>query len=394
MQPGETVCRSTLDKPLHQLTEDDISQITREDCRRYLKKKGMRRPSWNKSQAIQQVISLKTLLEATPETESPRPRPYIPRPPPHPPDSSPSVPPNSSVSARGASADTPISVSADELVTYRQHDPPYPDVSADSLPPVHAAAAENDPVSPSQVSDDDYRIDGFVIQVSDDDYSANAGMFDSNVDSVCLLLVWINITTGMAIESAGQMTIFYCGKVNVYDDVPRDKAQAIMHLAASPFAPPQDASSDVIPTLRPFQCQLETPGVKAAPNSIVANFPTPPTVKGADNGKLPWEESSIAREDNLEGSTSRKASLQRYFEKKKDRFRNKRKVAMPSASSDIFSSHRVGDQISNDHWNLSDACSPPQPRPPQTPIRCNSADDVAKNGTLKADLNDKDVPEI
>ncbi|KAJ6352375.1 hypothetical protein OIU76_001573 [Salix suchowensis] len=258
MQPGETVSRSTLDKPLHQLTEDDISQLTREDCRRYLKEKGMRRPSWNKSQAIQQVISLKTLLEATPETESPRPRLYIPRPPPHPPDSTPSVPPNSSVSARGASADTPISVSADELVPYRQHDPPNPDVSADPLPPVHAAADENDSVSPR--------------------------------------------TTGMAIESAGQMTIFYCGKVNVYDDVPRDKAQAIMHLAASPFAPPQDASSDLlqIPLWRTFQA--------------------PPTVKGADNGKLPWEESSITREDNLEGSTSRKASLQRYFEKKKDRY--------------------------------------------------------------------------
>jgi hypothetical protein len=27
----------------------------------------------------------------------------------------------------------------------------------------------------------------------------------------------------MAKESAGQMTIFYCGKVNVYDDVPGDK---------------------------------------------------------------------------------------------------------------------------------------------------------------------------
>lgn len=38
-----------------------------------------------------------------------------------------------------------------------------------------------------------YLIVGFVIQVSDDDYSANAGMFDSNVDSVCLLLVWINM---------------------------------------------------------------------------------------------------------------------------------------------------------------------------------------------------------
>jgi hypothetical protein len=41
MQPGETVFRSALDKPLHQLTEDDISQVTREDCRRYLKEKGL-----------------------------------------------------------------------------------------------------------------------------------------------------------------------------------------------------------------------------------------------------------------------------------------------------------------------------------------------------------------
>lgn len=33
--------KSVLDKPLHQLTEDDISQLTREDCRRYLKEKGL-----------------------------------------------------------------------------------------------------------------------------------------------------------------------------------------------------------------------------------------------------------------------------------------------------------------------------------------------------------------
>ncbi|XAR57282.1 hypothetical protein NMG60_11025362 [Bertholletia excelsa] len=57
--------RSLLDKPLHELTEEDIAQVTREDCRTYLKQKGMRRPSWNKSQAIQQVISLKTLFETT-----------------------------------------------------------------------------------------------------------------------------------------------------------------------------------------------------------------------------------------------------------------------------------------------------------------------------------------
>ncbi|MBA0619656.1 hypothetical protein Godav_005474, partial [Gossypium davidsonii] len=70
MSPGETVSPSPLDKPLNQLTEDDISQVTREDCRRYLKEKGMRRPSWNKSQAIQQVISLKTLLETTSDSDA------------------------------------------------------------------------------------------------------------------------------------------------------------------------------------------------------------------------------------------------------------------------------------------------------------------------------------
>ncbi|KAG6785876.1 hypothetical protein POTOM_007467 [Populus tomentosa] len=342
MQPGETVSRSALDKPLHQLTEDDISQLTREDCRRYLKEKGMRRPSWNKSQAIQQVISLKTLLETTPETESPRRRLYIP-----PPDNPPRVrfstaPANSSVSVRGESADAPILVSAEELVPSRQPDPPNPVVPADHPPPVFVAATENDSVSPR--------------------------------------------TTGAAKESAGQMTIFYCGKVNVYDNVPRDKAQVIMHLAASPFAPPQEASSNVIPALWPIPCQLETPGVKATPNSTVVIFPNLPT--GADDGQLPQEESNIAREDNL-GSTSRKASLQRYLEKKKDRLKNKRKVAMTSASVDIYLNHRVGDQISNDHWNLNDACSSPQPRPPQTPNRCNSIDNLAKNGSLSADLNEK-----
>lgn len=39
---------------------------------------GMRRPSWNKSQAIQQVISLKTLLETT--TSDSDKKLYIPRP--------------------------------------------------------------------------------------------------------------------------------------------------------------------------------------------------------------------------------------------------------------------------------------------------------------------------
>jgi hypothetical protein len=50
-----------------------------------------------------------------------------------------------------------------------------------------------------------------------------------------------------------------------------------MHLAASPFAPPQEASSNVIPALWPIPCQLETPGVKATTNSTVVIFPNLPT---------------------------------------------------------------------------------------------------------------------
>ncbi|XLS93964.1 hypothetical protein HN51_069972 [Arachis hypogaea] len=42
------------------------------------------------------------------------------------------------------------------------------------------------------------------------------------------------LSQACATSGVGQMTIFYCGKVNVYDGVSPDKAQAIMQLAASP----------------------------------------------------------------------------------------------------------------------------------------------------------------
>lgn len=40
MDAGVTSFRSILDKPLTQLTEEDISQVTREECRKYLIEKG------------------------------------------------------------------------------------------------------------------------------------------------------------------------------------------------------------------------------------------------------------------------------------------------------------------------------------------------------------------
>ncbi|KAI3801027.1 hypothetical protein L1987_29127 [Smallanthus sonchifolius] len=98
---------SPLDKPLHLLTEDDISQVTREQCRQYLKQKGMRRPSWNKSQAIQQVIMLKSLLEPTPDSDGCSRKLHI------------THRQQETLTTRiqkGTSTDTEVSVSADEAV--------------------------------------------------------------------------------------------------------------------------------------------------------------------------------------------------------------------------------------------------------------------------------------
>ncbi|XP_057460592.1 protein TIFY 4B-like [Actinidia eriantha] len=122
MSTEETILRSPLDKPLHQLTEEDISQLTREDCRRYLKEKGMRRPSWNKSQAIQQVISLKTLLETTPDSAAgARKKLYIPR------------PENLHRVHKSASVDAPICVPAEESAPCQRKDPEKRELSGDRL---------------------------------------------------------------------------------------------------------------------------------------------------------------------------------------------------------------------------------------------------------------------
>ena len=40
MDVGVTTAKSILEKPLKLLTEEDISQLTREDCRKFLKEKG------------------------------------------------------------------------------------------------------------------------------------------------------------------------------------------------------------------------------------------------------------------------------------------------------------------------------------------------------------------
>ncbi|XP_014618849.1 protein TIFY 4B-like isoform X4 [Glycine soja] len=187
MNGGATTAtfRSILDKPLNQLTEDDISQLTREDCRRFLKEKGMRRPSWNKSQAIQQVISLKALLEPSDDDTPPPPPPAM---------------------------------------HHRSHAQPQPQVNLSEPPPPPPKAPP--PEEPAFHAAED-------IQKSASSGEKPTETNDTNTN--------VASPKGCATSgSFGQMTIFYCGKVNVYDRVSPDKARAIMQLATSPVQLTQD----------------------------------------------------------------------------------------------------------------------------------------------------------
>ncbi|KAI3829701.1 hypothetical protein L1987_03829 [Smallanthus sonchifolius] len=268
--PSAASAISALDKPLHQLTEDDISQLTREDCRRYLKQKGMRRPSWNKSQAIQQVIMLKALLEPSPDSDEGGRKRYI--------TSRQQQTPAARVQ-KGTSADTEISLSAEESV------------------PGHRNG--NDTEKSDLLGDNDSACPGIV---------------------------------GGIEETKGQMTIFYSGKVNVYDDVPADKARALFQLAASPLHFSQE---------EPFDGNmLQPPSINVGRDFPPVLSPVLQTVRMTDNYRLHKEESNILREDNsAEGSASRKASVQRYLEKRKDRFKSKRKAG---AIFDVYANHQIG----------------------------------------------------
>ncbi|MCL7047012.1 hypothetical protein MKW94_022750 [Papaver nudicaule] len=298
MKPAETtILRSALDKPLQQLTEDDISQLTREDCRRYLIEKGMRRPSWNKSQAIEQVICLKSLLETTFDDACNNNN----RTPPVRPSSS--IPVQTQVpSPTTTSTDFQVSSpNKDDSVSHRRKDPsPNPGITGD-LSCRSPVSGNNLPLPPPP---------------------------SRNLSA--------------ANELASQMTIFYSGKVNVYDGVSVDKARVIMQFAASPFHLLENDSSAGTTVVPP--CRIQ------------AAFTRPAS---AETSWQYGEEGTVSRDGEPEG---RQASLQRYLEKRKDRgrFKIKKKVGGSSTSLEVYGNPQMKFQNPNEQSSPSGTCSPPR----------------------------------
>ncbi|GMP90894.1 hypothetical protein CsSME_00041823 [Camellia sinensis var. sinensis] len=160
-----------------------------------------------------------------------------------------------------------------------------------------------------------------------------------------------------------------------------------MQLAASPLQLPLEVPFEGTTARRPLLCHLQAATVKVGPDALVVILPTSQAVNMTDNCQLQREESAIFHVDNPvgEGPGSRKASVQGYLEKGKDRCKSKRKVATStSASMDICLNHQIGNLAQNEHSNRSDACSSPQIRPPTTATRCGSAENnIVKHADVR-----------
>lgn len=325
--------RTNLEKPLEDLSHEDIMQLTREDCRRYLTEKGMRRPSWNKSQAIQQVLSLKKLFESGPNDEK------------------------ISATTNGLNPDENSKESASISLLYG------------SQPESHSvvfAGKDLDTINLEWLGKTD-----LPVLASQPLHIAQQNVFSSS----------------SSVKQSAQLTIFYSGNVNVYEDVPVEKAQEIMLLAGSRNYPPSSTCQSSRNT--------QQNAVRAAYPSNPTNTPSiygtgPPLAAGASSSVM---SSPIHKESPI----TRKASLQRFLEKRKDRSRGKLGAPTISKKPLLMGMFMHPSIVQHQYWTDTakrksgksemprSSISPT--RPPQTPRRASSDEQLGARHTHGADVS-------
>lgn len=311
MRGGERApgSRPNLDKPLEELTDEDIVHLTREDCRRYLKEKGMRRPSWNKSQAIQQVLSLKSLFESKPNQDSKKPSKHKP------------VMPQLETARDSTFAQSTVAQEQALRVSWSKEVP-------------NIGISERQRLcSDSKEAHEIPRLGNKIPQAitegkrcTHDGHSPNSAQpllgLPANFKNDCNDRLRFHTSESQSDtilrsdsfqQPTAQLTIFYAGMVNVYDDVPIDKAQAIVRLAGrgnhiAPPLPPPVSNCFAVPVghqdiiyPRHSTAYASMPAI-SVPDTLVSPVP------GGTHSELP---------------KSRKACVQRFLKKRKDRSRLK-----------------------------------------------------------------------
>ncbi|XVE65952.1 hypothetical protein DITRI_Ditri08aG0041500 [Diplodiscus trichospermus] len=303
----------------------------------------MRRPSWNKSQAIQQVISLKALLEGNDDSGAGALRKIFVSPTP------PSVPPQNDAPLVASNSGDSVKEAA-----FGEEESPY---------------RRRDSLKPAPVGEINCRVGD-----TDNKNLSPRSPCETN-------------------ELGGQMTIFYCGKVNVYDGVTLDKARAIMHLAATPIDFPQDNLSGNA-SLKSFVCHVQAAGDK---NGLIASTALNSQTMQPEKMTVYQqcrEKGNITRDSDVDGQVNRKVSLQRYLEKRKDRgkfFKGKKNAGQISSGFEMYLNHQIRTHNSNGQSSRSNTSSPPQSGLPHA--FCSSSDYQAKLANLSVDLNDESVQE-